>query len=701
MAVPIPRLIFEVALDMGVLDVPDEGDFTDLSGRVRGFNLRRGRSDQLAKFSTATATVTLDNSDRMLDPQYPSGLVYAADHKGMPLAPARVQVEWDGDLYPLLGRAYLGSNGWPYAPSPYGPENTVEIEVVCPMGALAWVDMPRSAWQALVESIGPDWWIQGEPVSDTATTEDGYLIPNHTTAGGNATLGSYDHHAAPVLTSGGPLSFLNAPDDVDIETYYSTGIISVQSNSPSMILRTEGIIESAEADVFPDGDEAEMTISIQWREALRMASHPTGEASSIMSIGTDANLHWLLKHESGVVKLDVYDGVGGLLTTLVAAPAETTEGVDAYDDGQAHGFVIRFKADEVALFVDDHDPVLETVDVPSAVFAGRHRLGPVYPFTSTGPDTPWAERTDNPSTWPTYDELTITRRALSDLECTRLASAPLTAGWWGRGESLATRMELWYTLCDWTIQTGEEDEWQAPPDALADPDPSVTLGGIVEVGAWPDTLGAAIVQTAEAIGGDAYALRDGQIRVRSILAVADEDRAATYTDVTAALTDELAPDPDPVPLRRGPVAYTGTRLDRVLSDVKVTYPVANPTDGHILARATWVVAVPCRYGRRKTEQQLGTQNVGVAKAYAELLPARYAEPPIEIQAIRLQPLLGSDASEDMLAWLLGVCELEKAVTVTDTPLVGDPRVMDLQVQGESWTWDNGVSLTVDLDLAKT
>ena len=695
-----PRLRVEMALELGVLDVPGEEDWTDLSDRVRGFTMRRGRADQTQKFSTGTATVTLDNSDRLLDPQHPDGLVYAADNKGLPLCPARVLVDWDGETWPLMARAFLGPDGWPYQRSAHGTAATIEIELLDPMGAAAWVDMPRSAWQSLVQSIGPDWWIPGEPISDTTTTSEGFELPSHAAAGGHATLGSFDHHDPPVLTSGAALTFLDTSDVVDVDNYWSSGLLSVTSRSCSMIVRPEGYVESAEDDVFPDGDLDEITVSVLWREALEIL-HPSGEASSIMSVGTEDHLHWLLKLESGAVKLDVYDGAGTLLTTLTAPPP-TTSGDETphYDDGQSHGFVVRITPTEVALFSDGNTVVTETVDVPSAVFAGRMRLGVAYPDTFPGTDTPWAARTDNPATWPAWDELTISRSALDDQTCYRLAGAALAASWWGRGESFEERMTLWYSLCGWPTAVDEDEEWHAPPLALVDPDTEVTMGGIVEVGSWPESLGAAIVQTADAIGGDCYALRDGRVRVRSVLAVTDEDRADTYATVTAVLTDDPDPDSDPPPLRRGPVSYTGTRLDRVVTDAEVSWPTINSVDSHVLARSTWTVAVGSRYGRRKTTQSIGTQNAGIAKALAALLPERYAVPPIEIQAVTIQPLLGSDASDPMLTWLLGECELERAVTVVDTPPVGDPIVMDLQVQGETWTWTD-TTLTVTLDLATT
>jgi hypothetical protein len=75
MAYEAPVLKVEVALANRPTDDPTAHTWTDLSDRVLGFAMGTGRSDQLGTFSTGTATVTLDNEDRELDPLNPHGLV--------------------------------------------------------------------------------------------------------------------------------------------------------------------------------------------------------------------------------------------------------------------------------------------------------------------------------------------------------------------------------------------------------------------------------------------------------------------------------------------------------------------------------------------------------------------------------------------------------------------------------------------------
>ena len=60
---PLPGVSWtcEIAWGAGPWDFTVE--WTDVSAFVRSFNTRRGRPDELARFDTGTAVVTLDNRD--------------------------------------------------------------------------------------------------------------------------------------------------------------------------------------------------------------------------------------------------------------------------------------------------------------------------------------------------------------------------------------------------------------------------------------------------------------------------------------------------------------------------------------------------------------------------------------------------------------------------------------------------------------
>lgn len=66
----LPNVTVEAAL---TTNPTESATWTDLSSRVRGFSVRRGRQHELDKFQAGTGTIWLDNRDRHLDPTYAAG----------------------------------------------------------------------------------------------------------------------------------------------------------------------------------------------------------------------------------------------------------------------------------------------------------------------------------------------------------------------------------------------------------------------------------------------------------------------------------------------------------------------------------------------------------------------------------------------------------------------------------------------------
>jgi len=456
-------------------------------------------------------------------------------------------------------------------------------------------------------------------------------------------------------------------------------------------------IRSSEADVFPDGDLAADTISVMWKAA----SYDNGSLAGIgqaeiftVTSGSDRRLRcWIDGDDGGALKLTVYDGAGAELTTMVADPP-TTEGMssygDNYDDNAAHGITVRrIGGTSVDLFVDGVQ-VTELVDVPASAFAGDVVLGevPVGSFPTAA-----------------FDELLVFHRALTDLDCVRLSAAPVVNGKWGRGDTPEARLALFYEAAQWLTLADEYDEVHPPPASIVSPDPAVTLVGVEEAATWPSTLGSALVAVADAIAGDVYALRDGRVRVRSLLALDDPALAAVYATPTAHFTDEPSPGPSPVPLRRGPLGLTGTRLDRVVNSVVVeVLAISNgawDTQGTPTAAKIRGVR-PSRFGRREQSWRVGTESKLVADALIEAVLDRYASPPVEIGAVSLYPHIDGEGGGALMDWLVQTMELESPVNGTDTPPAGDPIVFDLlNVQGWTWNAGPGVAMSVSLNLAKS
>lgn len=72
--VTLPTLTLEVAF--GDNPFATSPTWTDISSYVQTVSVDRGRKDELAQFSTGTATFKLKNNDRRFDPEYASGAYY-------------------------------------------------------------------------------------------------------------------------------------------------------------------------------------------------------------------------------------------------------------------------------------------------------------------------------------------------------------------------------------------------------------------------------------------------------------------------------------------------------------------------------------------------------------------------------------------------------------------------------------------------
>lgn len=757
MTVVEPRLLVDVDFTASHLDDPTGLSFTDLSERVRGWTWQAGRADQTGKFGVGSCTITLDNTDRQLDPLNPAGLTAQGGSSGQPLCPARVRFSWDGGTYDVIGRGAVAPEAWRPRRAKHGAEATVTLTVVDVTGVWPWIDMATTPWLALVEALEPAWWLPGEVVAPSVTG-DGFEVPNRAGGGGSAVTRSagartvtdavitgldssltsataefrFDDVGRPAVGDGIPVPAVI--DEVISATEVNLNVITTEAatgvevtfgatieepikiDNPLTTLDTAGnsvealgttraraiattasigmkpyvALVSAEEDVFPDGDLAAHTISLMWMAPRYDNGSLTGVGQAeIFTVTTPGGLRrlrcWIDADNASALKLTVYDDLGDELTTLTA-PDPVSESPTGWGDGIPHGIVVRtVGGTSVDLFVDGFR-VTELVDVPDDAYAGDLTLGEV-------PNAAFPKAL--------FDELMVFHRALSDSDCARLATAPNLDGTWGRGETPAERLAYFYDAAQWIPLADEDDEVHPPPAALVDPDPTVTLVGVEEAGSWPATLGAAVAAVADGIAGDVYALRSGIPRVRSLLALDDEDLADVYATPTAHFTDEPEPGSDPVPLRRGPLSFTGLRLDRVVTSVKVEYPSVPAGEiSQVPISAVLVETRASRFGRREQSWKLATEHEAIPPALTTAVLDRYEDPPVELDTVPLFPR--EDTTGAVMEWLVTALELEAPVMATDTPPTGDPIEFELlHVQGWTWSWAEGLTTSCTLNLAKS
>lgn len=125
------------------------GGWTDITRYVRGINIRRGRQDDLQQFPPGTASLVLDNRDRLFDPFNTAGANYA---NLKPRKQIKIVANWAGVEYPLY-RGYVA--GWPVEYTEAGLDSTVTIDCFDLLGLLGATDSPAEWMQTFITRNPP------------------------------------------------------------------------------------------------------------------------------------------------------------------------------------------------------------------------------------------------------------------------------------------------------------------------------------------------------------------------------------------------------------------------------------------------------------------------------------------------------------------------------------------------------------------
>jgi hypothetical protein len=128
--------------------------WTEISQYVRQISIRRGRQDDLQQFGPGTASLVLDNRDRLFDPFNSSGANYA---NLKPRKQIKIMANWAGVEYPLY-RGFV--SGWPVEYTEAGLDSTVTIDCFDLMALVATEQVPSDWVRYHTLSLNPRHYYQ-------------------------------------------------------------------------------------------------------------------------------------------------------------------------------------------------------------------------------------------------------------------------------------------------------------------------------------------------------------------------------------------------------------------------------------------------------------------------------------------------------------------------------------------------------------
>lgn len=181
--------------------------YSDLSARFLGGAVRSGRQDSLGQFEPGTATFTLDNRDRALDPFHTSG-TYGSNVR--PGKRVNLRATWSATTYDV----YTGYIRRVHPVWPSVADAFVEIECVDAFGIFARKDLLRTDYASSILALTPRaYYRMGEPVGDTVMID----------SSGNARHGTYNGTGGKSSAPGGLVIDTDTAMDAENSTKSATG----------------------------------------------------------------------------------------------------------------------------------------------------------------------------------------------------------------------------------------------------------------------------------------------------------------------------------------------------------------------------------------------------------------------------------------------------------------------------------------------
>lgn len=202
-----PGMDLTVQAAFGIAPLNTTPIWQDISAYAMSIDIKRGRTDEFSQYSPGTATITLNNSTRIFDPYFSTGLYYGYL---VPMTPIRV-----------LGNGQEVFNGFVTAwPSDYDISNNLSISTIPCVDAMRFFSnsyLTSSAFGKLVlsdSSLMNFYPMQViEPIGITCSKTNTVLALNSTGAGADAVPSNYPAGATTMLAPGQNYSILNSQWD--------------------------------------------------------------------------------------------------------------------------------------------------------------------------------------------------------------------------------------------------------------------------------------------------------------------------------------------------------------------------------------------------------------------------------------------------------------------------------------------------------
>lgn len=674
-----PVVTCEVALTKSPLSLPSGGDWVALGQVVSEYTMDRGKQDQLATHQPARVTIVLDNGDTDLDQSLPAskgntvwsgatayttsdGVTYNGRHyncisnhtnhvppnatyweqasqiggsNALPYTPIRLKV--DGTV---LWTGYTEA-GWEPTGSMFGA-GTVTVNATDWLGWAATKTMPDSLWAAWVTRERPRLWIRGDAntANPASSTTDSVfnMAQMWTGAFGNMApyTASYDGYLARVA------GIAAGAGGYALRESFNTTWASVHAGAADIISATA-----------------------VWSVAFWMkATTPLVQYYGTNGGGDD---WWFDTDASGYLRANVMVG-GATYTATISVN---------HCDGNAHVVLCH----------------VVSTGGSRGVYLGSDLGSASQGFVNSGNSGGGQIELNG------RDESIIGEFCYWDSGSGGAATWQTTVGWFdepqpGAGRTLTQQASDWAaqaSFLQWADTRAERYTFLGQAAVVTMPTANITVDGPSE-GMWTyngeSTLADAVRVLGESWMGDVFMERDGELRIHD--STYTSGTAADYTTVHAQITDDPAASAPPVILRAAGGGRTGTRVERIVNDVRVDY--TGSTELNPFGYYSFDLASQQRYGVKS--KTFTSQSGGYSATVADDYLAAHKDPPIEIPDVVLQPW----GNQDVTDFVCDTVELERRVTYRKAlgfPSSAEVINQDCRIIGEKWKWRNGAGNSAD------